>query len=271
MVQRCSPGRWRQRDGLGVRVRVDGEGADVAEVGLLHELGTTGLEQPHVAQLAVDEDGHVVGHRMDAVLDDGRALVGLAAVDVHDVDRGDGVEQVVGAVAGEHVGQPRRVPDPDDRADARFTGGLVEVELGEGGVEVVAHVDEVDTGPDRRRQHRRAEPVEGPDAAHRHVGASEHRGERGRVRGVDRGGRHAGSTGRGADGLRHGGGVGGPQVGHHHLVHVLGQGHGPGRHRPDTAAPAQHHDLRHRLLPRSTGSGIHRLAPADARSADPST
>src|SRR6185436_2349674 len=94
----------RQCDGFRMGVRVDGEAADVAEVGLLHIALPARIELAHGDELAVDEEWNVVEHGMNAMLDDRGSFFGLAAVDVHDVYRLYLLEQLLGTHRGEHVG-----------------------------------------------------------------------------------------------------------------------------------------------------------------------
>ena len=249
-VRRAAESRheaW-ERDRLGVRVGVCGVGADVTELGLLHEPLSALLEHPHRDHLAVHEERHVVRHRVYPVLQHPGTLVRLAAVDVHDVHRLDLVEQVVGAEAGEDVREPRRVAHSDERRHPRLAGTLVEAELAHRRVEIVADVHVVDAGVDRCLEQRRAEAVERAHAVEHRVGAADDAGHALRRSRVDRLAHDPGPPclrgERDRILLRRVGTL----VGHDDPGVVVGRGEGAHGDAADTPTASEHDDLGHLCL-----------------------
>ena len=212
-----------QRDGLGVGIGVDGEGSDVAEGGLDGGRLTALFELPHMLELAVEEERDLVEHGEDSVLDDGCALLGFAAMDVHDVDAFDLLHQHGGAERDEEVGEARRVAHADEGGHAGGLGVGVEREHLARGGEVIADVDVAHLGGDGGAQDGRAELVEGAHAVEDAVGARHHGCEACAVEGIEGCGLHARAT----YGLHHLFGCFEAHIGDDELRHI-----GLGRKRP---------------------------------------
>ena len=163
-----------QRDGLGMRVGIDGIDAQTGEVGLPYCRHAAGFELTHGLEFTVEEQRNVIHHREDSVFDHGGTFVRLAAVDVHDVDAVNSVEESVGSHRGEEIGQAGGVAHADQGRYAGGLGGWRHPQHGLSWGQVVADIDVGHPCADRGPKQRRTKIVERPDAVEHAVCAGDH-------------------------------------------------------------------------------------------------